>query len=126
LARGREKAEVEKGGTIEVWGDGTAIRSYTHVDDMVEAMQSAVHGPVNIGCPQYVSVAELVHTVAAVAGKEIRIKYGDGPVGVRSRNFDNARIFALGWRPVFFSGKESNVPYPWIEAQVQSAILRTS
>ena len=125
----RKVAEVDTGGTIEVWGDGTAIRSYTHVDDMVEAifllMQSATHGPVNIGCPQYVSVAELVHTVAAVAGKEIRIKYVDGPVGVRSRNFDNSRIFALGWRPSIFLREGIERTYPWIEAQVQSAILRT-
>ncbi len=29
-------AEAEDGGTIEVWGDGTAIRSYTYVSDMVD------------------------------------------------------------------------------------------
>ncbi|NLF74461.1 MAG: NAD-dependent epimerase/dehydratase family protein, partial [Chloroflexi bacterium] len=31
----RKVAEAEDGGTIEVWGDGSAIRSYTYVDDMV-------------------------------------------------------------------------------------------
>jgi len=32
----RKVAEVDDGGTIEVWGDGTAIRSYTYVDDMID------------------------------------------------------------------------------------------
>jgi nucleoside-diphosphate-sugar epimerase len=27
---------AEDGGTIPVWGDGTAIRAYTYVDDLVE------------------------------------------------------------------------------------------
>ena len=30
--------------------------------------------------------------MAEVAGKRIRIKHVDGPVGVQSRNFSNARI----------------------------------
>ena len=60
----RKVAEVEDGGTIEVWGNGSAVRSYTFVDDMVEGifllMQSDMTVPVNIGCPQYVTVKELV------------------------------------------------------------------
>ena len=99
----RKVAEVDDGGTIEVWGDGTAVRSYTHVNDMVDGiyllMQSDLHGAVNIGCPQYVTVDELVATVAEVAGKKINIKHVDGPVGVQSRNFSNARIYSIGWQP---------------------------
>src|SRR5438093_9910122 len=98
----RKVAEVDDGEAIEVWGDGTAIRSYTYVDDMVdgirELMDSNLEGPANIGCPEYVSVKELVDTVAAVAGKKIKVKYVPGPVGVQSRNFSNARIESLGWR----------------------------
>ena len=85
----RKVAEAEAGGTIEVWGDGTAIRSYTHVDDMTDGvfrlMHSDLEGAVNIGCPQYVSVKELVETVAEIAGKKINIKYIDGPVAPKSR-----------------------------------------
>ena len=53
----RTVAAVEGGGTIEVWGDGTAIRPYTYVSDMVNGiyllMHSDLHGAANIGCPQY-------------------------------------------------------------------------
>jgi len=124
----RKVAEVEDGGTIEVWGDGTAIRSYTYVDDMIEGiyilMHSDLEGAVNIGCPQYVSVKELVDTVAEVAGKRIHIRYVEGPVGVQSRNFSNARIYSTGWQAKF-SLKEGIVrTYPWIEQQVVKARVR--
>jgi GDP-D-mannose 3',5'-epimerase len=124
----RKVAETENGGTIEIWGDGTAVRSYTHVNDMVEGicmlMQSDLHGAVNIGCPQYVSVNELVATVAEVAGKKIGIHYVEGPVGVQSRNFSNERIYSLGWTPKVFLKQGIELTYPWIETQVKTGVAR--
>ena len=121
----RKVAEVEHGGTIEVWGDGTAVRSYTYVDDMVQGifrlMHSDLEGAVNIGCPQYVTVNELVTTVAEVAGKTIHIKHVDGPVGVQSRNFSNERIYSTGWQARYFLKDGIAATYPWIERQVKAA-----
>lgn len=120
----RKVAEVEDGGTIPVWGDGSAVRSYTYVDDLVDGirrvMQSELEGPVNIGNPEYVSVKELVETVAAVAGKRIRVEWVSGPVGVQSRNFSNERIYSTGWRARFPLAAGIAQTYPWIEAQVKA------
>jgi len=120
----RKVAEVDDGGTIEVWGDGTAIRSYTYISDMVDGiytlMQSDLDGAVNIGCPQYVTVDELVVTVAEAAGKEIHVRHVEGPVGVQSRNFSNARIYSLGWQAKVFLKEGISLTYPWIEAQVKA------
>jgi nucleoside-diphosphate-sugar epimerase len=120
----RKVAEAGDGGVVEIWGDGTAIRSYTHVNDMVEGiyllMRSDLHGAVNIGCPQYVSVNELVATVAEVAGKKIDVACVDGPVGVQSRNFGNGRIYSTGWRAKIFLREGIQLTYPWIEAQVEA------
>ena len=49
-------------------------------------MQSDAEGPVNIGCPQYVTASELVATVINVSGKGLHVKHVDEPVGVYSRN----------------------------------------
>ncbi|MBN1873153.1 MAG: NAD-dependent epimerase/dehydratase family protein [Anaerolineae bacterium] len=121
----RKIAEVEDGSTIEVWGDGSAIRSYTYVGDMVDGiyllMQSDLEGAANIGCPQYVTVDELVATVAKVAGKTIHVKHIEGPVGVQSRNFSNARIYSLGWQAKVFLEEGIRYTYPWIESQVKAA-----
>jgi GDP-D-mannose 3',5'-epimerase len=120
----RKVAEVEDGGTIDVWGDGSAIRSYTYVDDMVDGiyrlMHSDLEGAVNIGCPQYVTVNELVETVAKAAGKKINIHHIDGPVGVQSRNFSNERIYSLGWKAEYYLEAGIARTYPWIAAQVEA------
>jgi nucleoside-diphosphate-sugar epimerase len=118
----RKVAEVEPGGTIEVWGDGSAVRSYTYVDDMVDGIyrltQSGLDQPANIGSPEYVSVNELVDTVARVASKRVSIRYVPGPVGVRSRNFSNALIYSLGWRSRFSLEDGIARTYPWVAEQV--------
>jgi nucleoside-diphosphate-sugar epimerase len=119
----RKVAEAEDGGVIEVWGDGTAVRSYTYVADMVDGiyrlMHSDLEGAVNIGCPEYVTVNELVETVAEVSGKNITIKHIDGPVGVQSRNFSNERIYSTGWKAKYFLKDGIAENYPWIEEQVK-------
>ena len=121
----RKVAEVDDGGTIKVWGDGTAIRSYTYVADMVEGiyrlMHSDLEGPTNIGCPQYVSVDELVQTVMEASGKTIHVRHVEGPVGVQSRNFSNARIYTTGWHAEYFLKDGITLTYPWIESQVKKA-----
>ena len=121
----RKVAEAADDGEVEVWGDGKAVRSYTFVEDMVDGIRrltdSELEGAANIGCPEYVSVDELVQIVASVAGKRIRIRHIDGPVGVQSRNFSNARIESLGWRSAWPLRRGIEATYPWIAAQVAAA-----
>ena len=125
----RKIAEVSgDAGVIDVWGDGRAVRSYTYVSDLVEGIlrlaRSHLDGPVNIGNPEYVSVAELVDTIAAVARKTITSHYIDGPVGVQSRNFSNARIESLGWAAKVPLRDGIASTYPWINAEVQRTAER--
>jgi len=122
----RKVAEVPgRSGAIDVWGNGSAVRSYTYVSDMVDGIvrltRSELEGPVNIGSPEYVTVAELVSTVAGVAGKTIEPRYVDGPVGVQSRNFSHARIESLGWKAEVSLQEGIALTYPWINDQVQAA-----
>ena len=78
-----------------------------------------MEGAANIGCPQYVTVDELVAAVAKVSGKTIHIKHIDGPVGVQSRNFSNERIYSLGWEAKVFLEEGIGHTYAWIEEQVK-------
>jgi len=123
----RKVAQVRDGGEIEVWGDGSAVRSYTYVDDMVDGifrlMQSNLDGPANIGNPEYITVDELVHIVASVAGKSIKIRHVEGPVGVQSRNFSNARIESLGWHAHWPVRRGIEVTYPWVATQVSRELV---
>jgi GDP-D-mannose 3',5'-epimerase len=118
----RKIAEASNGGTIDVWGDGSAIRSYTYVSDTVDGVYRLMHSdldvPANIGRPEYVSVDELVQTIAKAAGKEIVINHIDGPVGVKSRNFSNSRMYSIGWESKVSLEEGIGITYKWIEEQV--------
>jgi nucleoside-diphosphate-sugar epimerase len=91
------------------------------VDGILRLTRSHLEGPTNIGNPEYVTVAELINTVADVAGKRIHTKYVDGPVGVQSRNFSNTRIESLGWKARYSLRDGIQLTYPWIDSQVQAA-----
>ena len=121
----RKVAMAKDGGSIEIWGDGRAVRSYTYVDDMTDGifrlMHSNLEGAANIGCPEYVTVDQLVDTVAQVSGKRILKKHVPGPVGVQSRNFSNERIYSIGWKAKVFLKDGIALTYPWVEKQVKAA-----
>lgn len=119
----RKVAELpDEGGVIDVWGDGSAVRSYTYVDDLVDGirliMDRGDSQPYNIGCPVYIDVNELVRTVGDVAGKRVEVRHIDGPVGVQSRNFSNARIETLGWHSYYSPHDGLSRLYPWVAEQV--------
>jgi nucleoside-diphosphate-sugar epimerase len=125
-ALSRKIAETADGGTIEIWGDGSAMRAYTYIDDMVDGirrlMESSLEDGVNIGRQEYVSVDELAATIAAVAGKTIRLKHVEGPVGVKARNFRIDRISGIGWRSRFSLRDGIARTYPWVKAQVEAQL----
>lgn len=115
-------AKAEAGGSINVWGDGSAVRAYTYVDDTVEGiyrlMQSDITQPTNIGGDEYVTVAELAGTIIDASGKDLGIRYVDGPVGVASRNFSKDRLKSLGWEAKVTLKDGVERTYNWIKEQV--------
>jgi len=119
----RKVAEIAEGGEIEVWGDGSAVRSYTYIEDMVRGIymltQSKIDEPVNIGLPEYVSVDQLAEVISEVAEKKISIKHIDGPVGVESRNFSNDKIYKTGWKSECSLKYGISKTFPWINEQVK-------
>jgi GDP-D-mannose 3', 5'-epimerase len=123
-ALSRKIAEALDCGEIEVWGDGSAMKAYTYVDDMVDGIIALMHSDitdgVNIGRQEYVSVDDLAPTIADVAGKKIKIRHIDGPVGVRARNFTNDRISSVGWKSRISLCEGIARTYPWIKAQVDA------
>jgi GDP-D-mannose 3',5'-epimerase len=133
---GREKAPAalsrkiaeSTDGTIEVWGDGTAVRSFVYVTDLIDGvrrlMGSEVSEPTNIGTREYLSVKELVGLVAQVADKSITPVWIPGPVGVQSRNFSNAGIEQLGYDPKYSLVDGITETYPWIASQVAQGSAR--
>jgi nucleoside-diphosphate-sugar epimerase len=124
----RKVAAIPDGGAIEVWGDGTAMRVFTYVDDLVDGirllMDSDRTEPTNIGSDERVSVNDLVAIVAGVAGKTVKIRHVDGPVGVHARNHSSKRIRAMGWADRTSLRQGIARTYPWVKEQAEQALAR--
>ena len=121
----RKVAEAAVGGEIEMWGDGQQTRSFLFIDECLTGvrrlMDSDFTGPVNIGSDEMISLNDLARMVMRIAGKEVRIRHIDGPLGVRGRNSDNHLIEErLGWRPSRPLQEGMQKTYAWICEQVQN------
>ena len=73
-----------------IWGDGTQVRDWVHVDDVVGAVLAAVEaehdGPLNIATGIGTSMAELAEMFCAEAGYKPRFEFlTDKPAGVAYR-----------------------------------------
>src|SRR5438093_1039727 len=60
---------------VEIWGDGEQTRSFCYIDDCVEGiyrlMQSSVREPLNLGQDRMISINQLAHIIAEIAGIRI-------------------------------------------------------
>lgn len=121
----RKVAMAPDPGTIEVWGDGKATRSYCYIDDCLEGtirlMESDYDKPLNIGSDRVVSVDELADIIIRISGKEITKAHNlDRPQGVRERNADlTLARQVLGWEPQVSLEDGLERTYHWIERMVK-------
>ncbi|MFB4310429.1 NAD-dependent epimerase/dehydratase family protein [Actinomadura sp. GTD37] len=93
------------GEDLTVTGDGSQTRSICHVDDTVRgivALALSGHpGPVNIGSPYEISMADLAGLVIELTGSPSRVRFIDRPEDdPRVRRPDTGLAEdVLGWRP---------------------------
>ena len=70
-------SQASAGQDITLYGDGSQTRSFCYVSDLVDGivrlMQSSQHGPVNLGNPNEVTVADLAALVVELTESKSRI-----------------------------------------------------
>jgi GDP-L-fucose synthase len=104
LIRKFHDAKLKNEPAVVLWGTGTALREFLHVDDMADAslflLQHYDDGEiVNIGVGQDISIADLAGIVQEVVGYAGRIEYDSSkPDGTPRKLVDVSKIRRLGWR----------------------------
>ncbi len=119
---------IRLGSTFEIYGDGTQVRDYVHVMDVVAAIRLGLlgaewAGPMVIGSGTSLSVLEVVDAVREVSGAEISVRHGPAKRGeMPAVIVDPSRARAAGWSPRFPSLDEGLVGVwdEWSKADVKA------
>lgn len=82
---------------FEIWGDGSQVRDFIHIRDIIDAVDQAIKddisGPVNLGLSRPTSFNELQKIVCEIAGYDPAVKHIiNAPKGVDYRCCDNNRM----------------------------------
>ena len=103
LLRKAHEARQANAPTMTVWGSGTPLREFLHVDDLADAtVFLAKHyrgeSHVNVGSGAEVSIRELAGLACEIAGFKGELVFDeDKPDGTPRKLADTAMLNALGW-----------------------------
>jgi len=90
---------------VTLWGSGSPLREFLHVDDLAQAVvvafekyDSSLH--LNVGSGEDLTIKHLAEKVAEAAGFTGKIEWDSSkPDGTPRKVLDVSRIKALGWKP---------------------------
>ena len=117
---------------VVIWGSGTPLREFLHVDDMAAACIHLMDLPqqtynsavtpqlshINIGTGQDISIAELAQTLARLTGFIGQIKYDTSkPDGTPRKRLDTTKLTQLGWSPKIDLETGLAQTYDWFKTQ---------
>ena len=124
---------------VVIWGSGTPMREFLHVDDMANAsvhimeldqQQYAGHtqtmlSHINVGTGQDCTIRELAETVAKVTGFKGRLSFdASKPDGPPRKLMDVSRLEHLGWRATISLEDGLRDAYAWFSENALHARSR--
>jgi GDP-L-fucose synthase len=126
LIRRFHEAKEAGASEVVVWGSGTPLREFLHVDDLAEAVLFVAdeydgEEPLNIGSGAEVTIAELARMIADVVGFEGDIRFDSSkPDGTPRKRLDCGRLKDLGWQASTGLREGLQQTYAWFLGRVKA------
>lgn len=104
LLRKFHTAKSKNEQTVTLWGTGTPMREFLHVDDLAEACVFLMNqynepGHINVGMGTDVTIAELANMVKEITGFEGSIVWDSTkPDGTPKKLMDVSKLTEMGWK----------------------------
>ena len=106
-------------GSVKLWGDGSAMREFLHVDDLAEACYTCMRNydgveHINVGTGEDVTIKELAHTISDVVGFMGDVEWDfTKPNGTPRKVLNVNKIKSLGWEPKISLREGIESTYDW-------------
>lgn len=128
LMRRFHEAKLSGDSQVVVWGSGTPMREFLHVDDMAaasihvmelseelyEANTQPMLSHINVGTGSDCTIRELAETIAKVVGFSGQVIFdASKPDGTPRKLMDVSRLTALGWRYRYDLETGLTMTYRW-------------
>ena len=119
LIRKFYEAAMLRHGKVTLWGDGSAMREFLHVNDLVEALLICMDkydsdDIINIGTGQDVTIKDLSEMIAKVVDFRRTIEWDTSkPNGTPRKVLNVDKIKSLGWEPKISLEDGIKSTYDW-------------
>ncbi len=119
LIRKFHEAKASASPAVTLWGSGTPLREFLHVDDLADACLFLLRhyeepDIINIGVGEDISIAGLAELVRDIVGFEGAIEYdASKPDGTPRKLVDTTKINALGWKAKTGLREGVQATYTW-------------
>lgn len=104
LLRKMHEAHTSNAATVQIWGSGTPMREFLHVDDLADACLFLMERyddnmPINIGTGEVLTIRQVAELIAKVVGFKGSLVFDPSkPDGTPRKQLDVSRLNALGWK----------------------------
>lgn len=104
MIRKFHEAKENNNATVTLWGSGTPMREFLHVDDMAQAVLFAVENTLpeslyNVGTGTDVTIKDLAETIQKTVGHKGEIEWDSNkPDGTPRKLMDSSKLNQLGWK----------------------------
>jgi GDP-L-fucose synthase len=127
LIRKFHEAKISGATEVVVWGTGTPLREFLHVDDLAKGVVFCLdhydeYEHINCGAGFDVSIRDIAETIARVVGFDGKLVFdASKPDGTPRKIMDSSRIRALGWKPEISLEDGLASAYRWYLENVEQA-----
>jgi len=104
---------------VELWGSGTPMREFLHVDDLAKAVIFALEHKLednlyNVGTGTDLTIKELAELVQRIVGHQGEINWDSSkPDGTPRKLMDVSKINAIGWKAKIELEQGIRMTYDW-------------
>lgn len=120
------KAKVNNEESVTLWGSGTPLREFLHVNDLASACVFLMkeydgHQHINIGSGEEVSIRVLSELIRDTVYPDCKIAWDSNmPDGTPRKLLDSSKLIQLGWKAQYTLRGSINDTYSWYLSNILS------